>query len=204
MSTQAPSRESFILDDAAKDLLFREARTANTFSDEPVTDEQIHAIYDLLKWTPTSANIQPLRILIVRSREAKQRLLPLMSEGNRAKTASAPATAILAADLDFHENIPRLFPHRPEMKDNFTDLARREPFARFNATLQAGYFILAVRAAGLAAGPMAGFDAAGIDREFFAGTPLRSLLVVNLGKPGPNAWFQRLPRLDQDDVITVI
>ena len=204
MSTHAPSRAHSVLDDAAVDLLFREARTANTFTDEPVTDEQIRAIHDLVKWAPTSANLQPLRVLIVRSPEAKARLLPLMSDGNRAKTGTAPAVAILAADTDFHEQIPRVFPQRPEMREYFADAAQREQFARFNATLQAGYFILAVRAIGLAAGPMAGFDAAGIDREFFAGTPLKSVLVINLGRPGPDAWFPRLPRLDYEDVVTVI
>src|SRR5205807_10107755 len=107
-------------------------------------------------------------------------------------------------DIDFHEHAPLIFPHRPEIKDRFADATMREEFARFNATLQTGYFILAVRAIGLAAGPMAGFDAAGINQEFFAGTPLKSLLVINIGKPGPDAWFQRLPRLDHDDVVTVI
>ena len=204
MSLYAPSRNYPILDDTAKDLLFREARTANTFTDEPVTDEQLRAIYELVKWAPTSANLQPLRLLIIRSPEAKARLLPLMSEGNRAKTGSAPLMAIVAADTDFHEQAPRLFPQRPEMKDYFADAAMREQFARFNATLQAGYFILAVRAIGLAAGPMAGFDAAGIDKEFLAGTPLKSLLVINIGTPGPDAWFPRLPRLAPDDVVTII
>lgn len=204
MSTHAPSQAHPALDDAARDLLFREARSANTFTDEPITDEQIHAIYDLVKWTPTSANLQPLRILLLRSPEAKARLLPLMSDGNRAKTGTAPVVAILAADTDFHEQIPRVFPQRPEMRERFADAAQREQFARFNATLQAGYFILAVRAIGLFAGPMAGFDAAGVDKEFFAGTPLKSLLVINIGRPGPDAWFPRLPRLDFEDVVTVI
>jgi 3-hydroxypropanoate dehydrogenase len=204
MSTQAPSREQLGLDDTSKDLLFRQARTANTFTDEPVTDEQLRAIYDLVKWAPTSANLQPLRILIIRSPEARARLLPLMWEGNRAKTGTAPVVAIVAADTDFHEQAPRLVPHRPEMKEQFTDATMREQFARFNATLQTGYFILAVRALGLAAGPMAGFDAAGIDQAFFTGTALKSLLVINIGKPGPDAWFPRLPRLDHDEVVTVI
>jgi 3-hydroxypropanoate dehydrogenase len=204
MATLAPNRSDLVLDDTAKDLLFREARTANTFTGEPVTDEQLTTVYDLLKWAPTSANTQPLRVLIVRTPEAKARLLPLMSEGNRAKTGTAPAVAIIATDTDFHEQIPRIFPQRPEMKDYFADAEMRETFARFNGAIQIGYFILAVRAAGLAAGPMAGFDAAGIDQEFFAGTPLKSLLVVNLGKPGPDAWFPRLPRLDYEDVMTSI
>ena len=149
MSTLASSQDLSELHDTAKDLLFREARTANSFTDEPVTDEQLQAIYDLVKWAPTSANTQPLRMLVLRSPEAKARLAPLMSEGNRAKTAAAPAVAILAADTEFHEYIPRLFPLRPEFKDNFADPAMRESFARFNATLQIGYFILAIRAVGL-------------------------------------------------------
>lgn len=190
------------LDPVALDVLFREARTANTFTDEAVTDEQLRAIYDLLRWPPTSANTQPLRLLVLRSAAAKARLLPLMGEGNRAKTGTAPAVVIVAADTDFHEQIPRVFPIRPEFKDYFADPAVREPFARFNATLQAGYLILAIRAVGLTAGPMAGFDAAGIDQEFFAGTALKSILVINIGKPGPDAWFPRLPRLDYEDVIT--
>ena len=202
MSTSAPSKFQFLLDEPAKDAMFREARTANTFTDEPVTDEQLQAIYDLVKWAPTAANTQPLRILILRTHEAKARLLPLMSEGNRAKTATAPAVAIVAADTEFHEYIPRLLPFRPEMKDHFADATVREPFARFNATLQTGYFILAIRAVGLSAGPMGGFDAAGVDKEFFAGTPLKSLLVINIGVPGPDAWFPRLPRLDYEDVVT--
>lgn len=178
---------TYAIDSNAQDVLFRTARTASKFTDEPVTDEQIRAIYDLMQWAPTSANTQPLRVLIVRSDEAKARLLPHVYPGNHAKVMSAPAVAILAADHDFHENIPRLFPFRPEMKDNFVDPATREPFAQFNASIQTGYFILAVRAAGLAAGPIAGFDAAGIDAEFFAGTPLHSLLVVNIGTPAHDA-----------------
>jgi 3-hydroxypropanoate dehydrogenase len=201
---QTMNRDQAVLDDTTLDMLFREARSANTFTDEPVTDEQLHAIYDLLKWAPTAANTQPLRMLILRSAQAKSRLLPLMAEGNRAKTGTAPAVAIVAMDTDFHENIPRMFPMRPEMKDNFVDTAVREPVARFNATLQTGYFILAVRAVGLTAGPMGGFDAPGVDQEFFAGTPLKSLLVVNIGKPGANAWFPRLPRLEFDEVVTVL
>jgi 3-hydroxypropanoate dehydrogenase len=185
----------------AQALLFRDARTANTFSDEPVTDEQIAAIYDLVKYAPTAMNAQPLRILLVRQGEARERLLKHMSDGNRDKTADAPLVAVLAADIDFHEQLPRTFPHFPGAKDLFADDAAREQAATFNATLQIGYFLLGVRAAGLAAGPMAGFDAGAIDADFFAGTTLKSLLVVNIGKPGENAWFDRLPRLEQDEVV---
>ena len=185
----------------AQDLLFREARTANAFTDEPVTDEQVAAIYDLVKYGPTAMNNQPLRIVLVREGEARERLLKHMADGNRDKTANAPLVAILAADTDFHEHLPTTFPHFPGAKDAFADDAAREQAAKFNATLQAGYFFLGVRAAGLAAGPMGGFDADGIDRDFFAGTSLKSLVVVNVGRPGEKAWFDRLPRLDQDLVV---
>ena len=185
----------------AQALLFREARTANTFTDEPVTDEQVAAIYDLVKYGPTAMNAQPLRIVLVRQGETRDRLLKVMADGNRDKTADAPLVAILAADLDFHENLPRTFPHFPGAKDAFADPNGREQAAKFNATLQIGYFLVGVRAAGLAAGPMGGFDAEALDAEFFPGTSLRSLLVVNLGHPGENAWFDRLPRLDHDEVV---
>ncbi|MFD8526055.1 malonic semialdehyde reductase [Streptosporangium canum] len=187
----------------AQDLLFRDARTANTFTDEPVGDEQMRAIYDLVKYAPTAMNQQPLRVLLVRGSEARGRLVGLMSPGNQAKTAAAPLVAILAADLDFHEELPRVFPHFAGAKDLFADEARRTRSAMFNATLQVGYFILGVRAAGLAAGPMAGYDAAGIDKEFFDGDHT-VLAVVNIGKPGENAWFDRLPRLAYDEVVTTV
>jgi 3-hydroxypropanoate dehydrogenase len=185
----------------AQSLLFRDARTANAFTDEPVTDEQIAAIYDLVKYAPTAMNTQPLRIVLVRQGDARERLLKHMADGNRDKTASAPLVAILAADTDFHEHLPRTFPHFPGAKDLFSDEAAREDAAKFNATLQAGYFFLGVRAAGLAAGPMGGFDAAGVDADFFEGTTLKSLVVVNIGRPAENAWFDRLPRLEHDEVV---
>lgn len=186
----------------AQDLLFREARTANAFSDEPVTDEQVAAIYDLVKYGPTAMNNQPLRVLLVRDGEPRERLLKHMADGNRDKTANAPLVAVLAADTDFHEHLPRTFPHFPGARDLFAgDDASREQVARFNATLQVAYFLLGVRAAGLAAGPMNGFDADGLDREFFDGTTLKSLVVVNMGKPAENAWFDRLPRLELDEVV---
>jgi 3-hydroxypropanoate dehydrogenase len=193
--------EQLELPQDVQNLLFREARTANSFSDEPVTDEQVQAIYDLVKWAPTSMNTQPLRALVIRTDAAKQRLLPLMGEGNRAKTAAAPLTVILAADGDFHENIPQVFPHNPGAKEYFTDEGARVEFAKLNSLLQVGYFIIGVRAAGLAAGPMTGFDAAG---EFFGGNSWKSLVVVNVGKPGDNAWFDRLPRLDYDQAVETL
>jgi 3-hydroxypropanoate dehydrogenase len=185
----------------AQDLLFREARTANAFTDEPVSDEQVAAIYDLVKYAPTAMNTQPLRILLVRDGAPRERLLKHMADGNRDKTANAPLVAVLAADTDFHDHLGRTFPHFPGARDVFADDAAREQAAKFNATLQVGYFLLGVRAAGLAAGPMGGFDADGIDEEFFAGRNLKSLLVVNIGHPAENAWFDRLPRLEHDEVV---
>ena len=195
------STHELALSPDAQDLLFREARTANTFTDEPVTDEQVAAIYDLVRFGPTALNAQPLRVLLVRSDEAREKLLKNMADGNRDKTASAPLVAILAADTDFHDHLERTFPHFPGARDLFSDDAAREQAAKFNAALQIGYFLLGVRAAGLAAGPMGGFDADGVDRDFFEGTGLKSLLVVNIGRPGPDAWFDRLPRLDHDEVV---
>ena len=187
-----------------QDLLFREARTANAFTDEPVTEEQVRAIYDLVKWAPTALNAQPLRILLVPQGDGRERLLTHLSPGNRTKAATAPLVAVLAADLDFHDELPRVFPHWPGARDGFAEEARRAEAARFNATLQAGYFLLGVRAAGLAAGPMGGFAADGIDQDLLAGTRWRSLLVVNSGRPAEDAWFQRLPRLDYDEVVRTL
>ncbi|NUT34193.1 MAG: malonic semialdehyde reductase [Hamadaea sp.] len=192
------------LDQTAQDLLFREARTANSFTDEPVTDEQIQAIYDLVKYAPTSLNMQPLRIVLVRTPEARQRLVDALGDGNKAKTAAAPLTAILAADHDFHERLPEVFPHAPGAKDWFAEEEARVQAGRFNGALQVGYFILGVRAAGLAAGPMTGFDADRINKEFFGDGKRSVLAVVNLGKPGETAWFNRNPRLAYEDVVTSV
>lgn len=189
---------------AAQDLLFREARTANTFSSEPVTEEQLQAVYDLVKYAPTAYNQSPLRVVLVRSADARERLVDLMAEGNRPKTSSAPLVAVLAADIEFHEELPELLPHFPQAKDLFfADRAIREESALLNATLQAAYFILGVRAAGLAAGPMTGFDFPGVQKEFLDDdhTPL---MVVNIGRPGPDAWYPRSPRLAYDQVVTTI
>ncbi|MGA5424303.1 malonic semialdehyde reductase [Streptomyces lavendulocolor] len=195
---------SLVLDPAAQDLLFREARTANTFTDEPVTEEQVQAIYDLVKYGPTAFNQSPLRVVLVRSAEARERLVPLMAEGNQAKTASAPLVAILAADNEFHEELPGLFPHFPQAKDVFfAERPVREQAAGLNAALQAAYFIVGVRAAGLAAGPMTGFDFAGVQKEFLDAdhTPL---MIVNIGRPGEGASFPRSPRLAYEDVVTTV
>lgn len=200
---------SLALSADAQDLLFREARTANAFTDEPVSDEAMRAVYDLVKWGPTSANGQPLRVVLVRSAEARARLLPRMSDGNRAKTGAAPLVALLAFDADFHENYPRVFPHSPDARSWFEGSpeadAARAATAHENAAIQTGYFILGVRAAGLAAGPMAGFDKAGVDAEFFPDGRRRSFLVVNIGKPAAEgAWFDRSPRLGYDEVFETV
>ncbi|MEV5145009.1 malonic semialdehyde reductase [Streptomyces sp. NPDC052727] len=195
---------SLVLDPAAQDLLFREARTANTFTDEPVTEEQVQAIYDLVKYGPTAFNQTPLRVTLVRSAEARERLVKHMAEGNQAKTATAPLVAILSADNEFHEELPALFPAFPQAKDVFfAERAAREGSATLNAALQAAYFIIGVRAAGLAAGPMTGFDPEGVRKEFLDDdhTPL---IIVNIGKPGPDAWYPRSPRLAYEDVVTTV
>jgi 3-hydroxypropanoate dehydrogenase len=150
-------------------------------------------------------NNQPLRIVLVRSEEARARLLACMGEGNRAKTASAPLVAILAADLDFHDELPKTFPHFPGARDLFAGNEEgREQAAKLNAALQIGYFTMGVRAAGLAAGPMTGLDAAAVDREFFPDGRHRTMVVMNIGKPGEDAWMQRLPRLDYDEVVSAV
>ncbi|MEU8764938.1 malonic semialdehyde reductase [Streptomyces sp. NPDC048659] len=196
---------SLALDPTAQDLLFREARTANTFTDEPVTEEQVQAIYDLVKYGPTAFNQTPLRITLVRSPEARERLVKHMAEGNQPKTAAAPLVAILAADNEFHEELPALMPHFPQAKDLFfSERPVREQSALLNAALQAAYFIVGVRAAGLAAGPMTGLDFEGVQKEFLDAdhTPL---MVINIGKPGEDASpFPRQPRLAYEDVITTV
>jgi 3-hydroxypropanoate dehydrogenase len=190
------------LDEAGRRVLFTDARTANTFARTPLSDEELSAIWELAKWAPTSANTQPLRVLYVRTAEGKERLVPHMYEGNRAKTANAPAVAVLALDKRFHDHVPTLLPFRPELRDVLegNELMRTQ-MSSFNAALQAGYFILSVRANGLAAGPMGGFDADGIDAEFFPEGQWHTILVVNIGHPGEGAWFDRLPRLSEEQVV---
>ena len=204
MTTTMDVTDLLALDPAAQDLLFRDARTANAFTDESVSDDQVRAIYELVKWAPTAMNTQPLRVVLARSGQARERVLRHMAPGNRDKTASAPLVAILAADLDFHEHLDELLPYAPGAKQRFADASARETAARFNATLQMGYFLLGVRAAGLAAGPMGGFDHDGLDADMFPDGRLKSLLVVNIGRPAQDAWMDRLPRLDHRDVVTAL
>jgi 3-hydroxypropanoate dehydrogenase len=179
--------------------------TATSIFTDAVSDAELARIYDLAKFAPTALNSQPLRITFVRTEAARERLLPLLSEGNRAKAASAPVVAILAADTDFHEHLPLLAPQNAGARDGLAaDRTRREAMARNNAWLQAGAFILAVRAAGLDAGPMGGIDAGAIDREFLAGTPLRTFLVVNIGHAAADGTFPRNPRLGFDQAVTLV
>lgn len=191
-----------VLDEAGRALLFHDARTPNTFTEAPVSDAELAEIWQLAKWPPTAANTQPLRVLYVRTAEGRERLAQHLAEGNRAKTLAAPVVAVLAVDSRFHDHIPTVFPMRPQMRDTFeADPVGREATAAYSGALQAGYFLMAVRAMGLAAGPMAGFDRAGVDEEFFAATTWRSTLVVNIGHPGVDPWFDRLPRLDDETAL---
>jgi 3-hydroxypropanoate dehydrogenase len=183
------------LPDAALDVLFRTARTSNGYLDKAVSSEQLHAIWELVKFGPTSANTLPARIVWCVSQEAKNKLAGLASGSNAERIRKAPVTAIIGMDIDFHENLPWLFPHKPGMKDVFSDVAAREVMALRNSSLQAGYLILAARALGLDAGPMSGFDNAAVDREFFGDTPtVKSNLISTLGFGDPATVSERLPR----------
>ncbi len=194
---------SDIFNDAALDQLFRTARTHNAFQDRPVEDSQLRALYDLLKWAPTSANTSPARFVFVKSAEAKQKLAPALSEGNLAKTMAAPVTAIIGFDLDFHEKLPYLFPHT-DAKAWFDGPREGRHEAAFrNGSLQGAYLILAARALGLDAGPMSGFDPAKVDEAFFAGTTIKSNFLVNLGYGDPSGIFPRLPRLSFDEAARI-
>ncbi|WP_375431414.1 malonic semialdehyde reductase [uncultured Friedmanniella sp.] len=193
---------SLVVPNETADLLFRSAQTGYAFSDEPVTDEQMRAVHDLIKWGPTAMNSQPLRIVLVRTPGARERLVEHMSGNNKARTASAPLVAVLAADVDFHEELSRVFPALPNARDKFPDESARAAMAHTSAVLQAGYFIVGVRAAGLVAGPMAGFDVDAVSQEFFSDGRHRAFLVVNLGHATAESYRPRLPRLDFDEVVT--
>lgn len=201
MNEQA--RASGILPDAALDQLFRGARTHNSFHG-PVSDEQLHALYELMKWGPTSSNCQPARIVFLRSAEAKERLKPALSAGNRDKTVAAPVTAILAYDLNFYEHLPRLFPHNQSARSWFEGKADTPIHALRNGTLQGAYFIIAARALGLDCGPMSGFDHAKVDAAFFPDGRVKSNFLCNLGQGDPSQTFERLPRFGFDEVCRII
>ncbi len=195
---------SHAINDDALDVLFRKARSQNKWQDKPVSTALLMAVYDLMRLGPTSANISPARIVFVVSNEAKERLKPYLSEGNRAKTMSAPATAIIAYDLEFANHLPRLFPHAPGAKDWFADPKIAEVTAFRNGSLQGAYFIMAARSLGLDCGPMSGFDNAGVDREFFPEGTVKSNFLCSVGYGDPSAVFPRSPRLSFDEACRIL
>ncbi|WP_375755376.1 malonic semialdehyde reductase [Corallococcus exercitus] len=188
------------LDAGALEQLFTEARTYPGWLDRPVTDETLRRIYELARMAPTAVNSQPVRLVFVRSREAKERLKPALTPGNVDKTMQAPVTVIVAHDTAFHEQLPRLFPAR-DMKSVFAAMTpeAREQSAFMNGTLQTGYVLLAARALGLDCGPMGGFDKAKVDEAFLQGTGWKSNLLVNLGYGDREKLFPRNPRLAFED-----
>jgi 3-hydroxypropanoate dehydrogenase len=189
------------LDRLTTDLVF-DGHTAYSFDPTPLPEDTPEQLYELVKHAPTAFNAQPLRLFAVGA-ESKGRLLPLLSAGNRAKTASAPLTLIVAADLTFHDHLPRVLPNAPQVRTMFLDDATRREFAIRNTFLQFGYLILGIRAMGYGAGPMTGIDAAGITAELLP-DGVEALAVVNVGYPGEDAHHPRNPRLGADEVITRI
>ncbi|KAI95272.1 nitroreductase [Rhodomicrobium udaipurense JA643] len=187
------------------DQIFLKARTHTKWQDRPVADDLLRRIVDLTVLGPTSANQSPARFVFVKSPEAKLRLIPLLSEGNRAKTLAAPVCAIIGYDMKFYDHLPRLFPHE-NAKAWFEGKGASvlETTALRNGTLQGAYFIIAARALGLDTGPMSGFDQAGVDLEFFAGTPVKSNFICNLGYGDPAALRPRLPRFVFDEISAIV
>jgi 3-hydroxypropanoate dehydrogenase len=201
------------LNNVALDTLFHQARTHNVWLDQPVSDDLLRQLYDLMKFGPTSANSNPARILFLRTHAAKQRLRPALSATNAEKTMKAPVTAILAYDLKFFEETPKLFPNNPAMANIFSGSAQLAEITAFrNASLQGGYFILAARALGLDCGPMSGFDNAKVDAEFLtsaAGNPpsfhhVKSNFLCNIGYGDASKLFPRNPRLTFDEACRLL
>jgi 3-hydroxypropanoate dehydrogenase len=193
------------IDSSGLDLLFREARTHNKFTEEPLSDETLHELYELLKFGPTSANCSPARFLFLRTKAAKERLAPALSSGNLAKTMAAPVTVIVAYDPKFYEKLPKLFPHNPDARSWFTSndaLAAATAFR--NGTLQGGWLIMAARALGIDTGAMSGFDNDKVDAEFLADRGWRSNFLVNLGRGDWEGVFPRSPRLDFDEACVLL
>lgn len=193
------------LGDEALDIIFREARTHNAWKDEPVSDETLKELYELMKWGPTSANMSPARIIFVKSKEGKEKLAPALSEGNLKKTMEAPVTAIIGYDVKFYDRLPELFPHAPEAKTWFNwsdEWAEMNAFR--NGSLQGAYFMIAARSLGLDCGPMSGFDMKKVDEIFFSGTSVKSNFLCNLGHGDPAGLFPRSPRLPFDDACSIV
>src|SRR5947208_727017 len=187
------------------DLIFRNARTHNAWLDKPVEDALLRQVYDLAKMGPTSANMCPMRIVFVKSREAKERLKPALDAGNVDKTMKAPVTAIIGMDIHFYEKLPQLFPHA-DAKAWFKNLPENvlEYTALRNGSLQGAYFMLAARSLGLDCGPMSGFDNAKVDAAFFAGTTVKSNFLCNLGHGDAAKLYPRSPRLGFDEACQIV
>jgi len=196
---------SDVLSSADLDLIFLKARTHNVWLDRPVADALLKQVYDLAKMGPTSANMCPLRIVFVKSREAKERLRPALDAGNVDKTMRAPVTAILGMDIHFYEQLPKLFPHA-DARAWFKDLPENvlEYAALRNSSLQGAYFMLAARALGLDCGPMSGFDNAKVDAAFFAGTTVKSNFLCNLGHGDASKLYPRSPRLSFEEACKFV
>jgi 3-hydroxypropanoate dehydrogenase len=194
-----------VMNDDGLDLIFRKARTNTAWLDKPVDDTLLRQVYDLAKMGPTSANMCPLRIIFVKSREAKERLKPALDPGNVDKTLAAPATAILGMDIHFYQQLPKLFPHA-DARAWFKDLPDNilEYIALRNSSLQGAYFMLAARALGLDCGPMSGFDNAKVDAAFFAGTTVKSNFLCNLGYGDAAKLYPRSPRLDFGEACKIV
>jgi 3-hydroxypropanoate dehydrogenase len=195
---------SHAVSDEALDRIFREARSQNKWQDKPVSAALLMAVYDLMRWGPTSANVSPARFFFLVSKEAKERLKPFLIPGNVEKVMTSPATVIVGYDLDFPELIPRLFPHNPGAKDWFQDARLRETTAFRNGTLQGAYFIVAARALGLDCGPMSGFSNEGVDKEFFSGTNIKSNFLCAVGYGDPSGVLPRSPRLTFDEACKIL
>lgn len=192
------------LDEAGKDLLFRDARTHSAWRDGPVDDSVLKAAYDLAKMGPTSANCCPMRIVFVVSKEAKERLKPCLDSGNVGKTMAAPATAIIAYDTRFYDLLPRLFPHA-DARSWFAGKEKHiETTAFRNSSLQGAYFLLAARALGLNCGPMSGFDNAKLDAEFFPDGRYKSNFLINLGRGDESKLHPRNPRPDFEEACRIL
>lgn len=192
------------LDAAALDQLFRTARTYNSFLDKPVTTQQMDAIWELMKYGPTSANALPARLVWCASTEAKEKLAGLSMPANAEKIMSAPVTVIIGMDMEFYEQLPELFPHADARSWFVGNDAMIQSTAFRNATLQGAYFLLAARALGLDTGPMSGFSNEGVDAAFFAGTSVKSNFISTLGYGDPASIFERSPRPGFDRFNTIV
>ena len=187
--------------EATLERLFLAARSQNGWRAEPVPDDALRAAYDIAKWGPTSMNTQPMRLVFLRTLEAKERLKPALSPGNVEKVMTAPVVAIIAHDTQFHTQLPKTFPHHPGAPGMFANNAALSEATAFrNGSLQGAYFMLALRAVGLDVGPMSGFDAAKVDAEFFADSPWRANFLCGIGYGDPAKVLDRLPRLEFDEV----